>query len=499
MLIVCVYVSSQERRRGQALPGPPALPIIGHLLDFPKSRPWLAYHQMCQKYGGLVSLRALGRTLVVIDDYDTAVDLLEKRSAVYSSRPDFKMARLTGWEWSLVFAPYGSVWRTTRRVFWQHFRPDAVVQYQAHQEDAIRKMLSGLLATPENLKEHLRFSLGVSILSSTYGLEIVDPDDENLSVCEEALHSVELLMFNTYLVEYFPWLARVPPWVPGAGYLRRITEFHDAAWKLRNMPWEHAKAALGTQAISAARVMMEHIARLGEESAPVSENVAQNAAAAAYSDVLIERLKQFATMQRFFLAMNLHPDVQKKAQAELDAVVGPNRLPELSDRDQLPYVTAIVKETLRWYPAVPLGVAHCTVADDVYRGFLIPAGATIVVNAWAINHDPEAYADPGRFNPERHLKDGKLDKDARDPAATAFGFGRRICPGRYFATNTMFMFIASFLSVFNISPALDEHGQPITVQPQQTTGIISYLEDWSRCNITPRSEHAETLVRQSIE
>ena len=104
----------------------------------------------------------------------------------------------------------------------------------------------------------------------------------------------------------------------------------------------------------------------------------------ACPDVLIERLKQFATMQRFFLAMNLHPDVQKKAQAELDAVVGPNRLPELSDRDQLPYVTAIVKETLRWYPAVPLGVAHCTVADDVYRGFFIPAGATVVVNSWCV-------------------------------------------------------------------------------------------------------------------
>ena len=298
MLIVCVYYSSQERRRGQALPGPPALPIIGHLLDFPKSRPWLAYHQMCQKYGeyhlivciiiisnpvffagGLVSLRALGRTLVVIDDYDTAVDLLEKRSAVYSSRPDFKMARL----WDTHFAstvirahiaPQDRLGVESRfcalRLRLEEHPPSVLAALpprcrrpisgppgRCGPEDAIRPsrdsgepqgafaiVSSMTICTFLSPLNKWLSSLGVSILSSTYGLEIVDSDDENLSVCEEALHSVELLMFNTYLVEYFPWLARVPPWVPGAGYLRRIAEFHDAAWKLRNMPWEHAKAAL---------------------------------------------------------------------------------------------------------------------------------------------------------------------------------------------------------------------------------------------------------------
>lgn len=80
--------------------------------------------------------------------------------------------------------------------------------------------------------------------------------------------------------------------------------------------------------------------------------------------------------------MSLYPDVQKKAQAELAAVVGSERLPGLEDRDTLPYVNAVVKELIRWYPAVPLGVAHCATADDEYNGYYIPRDATVLYNIW---------------------------------------------------------------------------------------------------------------------
>ena len=92
--------------------------------------------------------------------------------------------------------------------------------------------------------------------------------------------------------------------------------------------------------------------------------------------------QQFATLHRFFAAMSLYSDVQKRAQGELDSVLGRNRMPEAEDRARLPYVDALVKEVLRWYPAVPLGVARCTLADDEYNGFFIPKGATVLVNAW---------------------------------------------------------------------------------------------------------------------
>ena len=91
-----------------------------------------------------------------------------------------------------------------------------------------------------------------------------------------------------------------------------------------------------------------------------------------------------STFQTFFLAMSLHPEVVEKAQAELMSVVGPSRLPDHSDRCDLPYVVAIVKECLRWQNAVPLGIPHSVVEDDEYDGYFIPAGTVVLPNAWQV-------------------------------------------------------------------------------------------------------------------
>ena len=80
--------------------------------------------------------------------------------------------------------------------------------------------------------------------------------------------------------------------------------------------------------------------------------------------------------------MASHPEVQQKAQAELDAVVGPERLPRFADRESLPYVNAIVTECLRWKPTGQLGLPHCSIVDDEYRGYTIPGGSLLIPNAW---------------------------------------------------------------------------------------------------------------------
>lgn len=91
----------------------------------------------------------------------------------------------------------------------------------------------------------------------------------------------------------------------------------------------------------------------------------------------------YFTMQTFYLAMVHNPHVQKRAQEELDRVVGQGRLPNFSDRASLPYICAIVKECLRFIVVVPLGVAHATTEDDVYDGHFIPKGAIVMANQWS--------------------------------------------------------------------------------------------------------------------
>ncbi|CAE6456237.1 unnamed protein product, partial [Rhizoctonia solani] len=120
----------------------------------------------------------------------------------------------------------------------------------------------------------------------------------------------------------------------------------------------------------------------------------------------------------FILAMTLNQQVLAKAQAEIDQVIGQDRLPEMSDRESLPYVECVLREVLRWQPVTPIAIPHVSVEDDEYRGYFIPKGAVVIGNVWAIGHNESVYQDPEQFNPDRFL-------DPQIPKPPSFGFGRR--------------------------------------------------------------------------
>ena len=127
----------------------------------------------------------------------------------------------------------------------------------------------------------------------------------------------------------------------------------------------------------------------------------------------------------FFYAMVVNPKAMKKAQEELDRVVGKGELPDFSHKDGLPYIDALVKEVLRWNPPLPFPTPHRVMQDDIYRGYFIPRGAIVIQNVWAIFRDPNIYPDPETFNPDRFLRDGKINPLVLNPEDRVFGAGRR--------------------------------------------------------------------------
>ena len=120
-----------------------------------------------------------------------------------------------------------------------------------------------------------------------------------------------------------------------------------------------------------------------------------------------------------------NPKAVKKAQEELDRVVGKEELPDFSHKDDLPYINAFMREVFRWNPPAPAGFPGRAMQDDIYRGYLIPAGAIVIQNIWGVFHDPRIYPDPETFNPDRFLKDGKIDPLVFNPEDRLFGTGRR--------------------------------------------------------------------------
>ncbi|KAG1725603.1 cytochrome P450, partial [Suillus lakei] len=183
-----------------------------------------------------------------------------------------------------------------------------------------------------------------------------------------------------------------------------------------------------------------------------------------------------STLMSFALAMVLYPDVQRRAQVEIDSVVGGDRLPTFEDRASLPYVESVLRETLRWHPILPYGVPHATLSDDIYDGYFIPKGAFHGTEKW--------YPKASSFIPERFMDvDGVLTDD--DPAD--------ICPGRYTADASVWSAIVTMLATMEFSSAKDDQGNVIQFTPQFTTGL-SHSPMVFPCSISARSPTHSELV-----
>ncbi|KAJ2921248.1 hypothetical protein H1R20_g15846, partial [Candolleomyces eurysporus] len=265
-----------------------------------------------------------------------------------------------------------------------------------------------------------------------------------------------------YLVSSFPMLKHIPSWFPGAGFKRHFQalskEFDMAVWS----PFEDAKQnfSLGKRSghPSIAAGLIDALPEEGQPNRPKLEELARHVCAASYFGGYETTSISAAC---FFLALANHPEVQAKAHEEIDSVIGPDRLPLLTDREVLP------------------------TEDDEYDGYFIPKGTMVLPNNWAMMHDPQVFENPFEFNPERYLKDGKIDRSVPDAEFAAFGHGRRMCPGRQFSNDGLFLIVASILSVFSVSAPKDEAGNPVFPKLEIKNPSIATLVPF-KCDITAR-------------
>ncbi|KAG2368699.1 cytochrome P450 [Suillus spraguei] len=423
-------------------PGPVPIPLLGNILSIDTKKPWLTYTQWQAIYGDLVFVRILDQNAVVINSQHVAQALLDKRSAIYSDRPYIATAEPCGWSFNFALIGYNDEWRRCRRLFQQTFRPDSALKFRPMQMRCVREMIVNLIDDPQHYHSHFAtFSSSVAMFT-VYGYQLRARDDPMVHILENAL-TISLKTDGLSLGQS----SMV------AENLQRMEKQDDAS-----------------------KQMLE----------TTLKKTATTAMAGSYETTT-------STLMAFALAMVSYPDVQRRAQAEIDSVIGRDRLPIFEDRASLPYVESILRETLRWQPVGPLGIPHATSCDDMYDGYFIPKGTTVIYNIWAISRDEKRYPDASRFMPERFLDvNGALTDD--DPARYAFGSGRRACPGRYIADASLWSAIATMLATVEFSFAKDDQGKMIDFIPQFTTGLSHSVMVFP-CDISPRSHiHAEQVV-----
>ncbi|EMD38834.1 hypothetical protein CERSUDRAFT_63783 [Gelatoporia subvermispora B] len=475
-------------------PGPKPLPLIGNVLDIPTRQPWKTYKDWTNVYGDIIYMQSFGQSIIILNSLKPVNDLFEKRSSNYSDRLQTEMHTLIGWKWVFSLMEYGQWWRRHRRAFHQYFNQTAIREYEPQIKEASLGFLRNLYNEPRGFAHHSRYLIGSSVLLVVYGIRTADKNDPYVEVSERAMEGViDGFTPGHFWVDFLPFLKYVPAWMPGAEFRRKSAKWRVDALALKDDPW-NATVTDGPFTPMAVK-LMERMSHLHGEAYAEEEEIAKNTAGVAYGGAT--QICRTSTLHSFILAMALHPGVQHRAQEELMRVIGPNRLPEFSDRDELPYINLLCKECVRWQPVTPLGLAHKSIKDDEYNGFRIPGGSVLMQNTWAILHDPEMYPDPEAFKPERYLKDGRVNPAILDPTTVAFGTGRRICPGRYFSDMSLFINVASVLHLFDISPGVDEDGKPRKLEPNMTTGFLSHPSPFE-CDIKPRSEAIAQLISGDI-
>ncbi|KAI9058126.1 cytochrome P450 [Trametes sanguinea] len=482
LLLKHVWTRVNLRARSNGLPLPPGprrLPVVGNLFNVPDSyKPWVGFRNLLQEYGDVVYLELLGRPMLILGSPDVMLEFLDKRSSITSDRMISPLTKLIGQGDSFAFMPYGQRWRRHRRAFWQQFHTGVVSRYLPVQQSITHDFLAKVLDQPAACKELIRYCLTASALKAVYNADIHTVEDPRLAIIEALFVGVcEVTVAVQFLLDFFPYLQYLPTWTPGIGkFLKKLAASKAPNDHLVETEYADAKARAeerGTMDHSVVSRLLQKLAEAegkGEDPIEGEEQIAKCVAGVA---VEAGTDTTFSSATGFFAAMALHPEVQQKARAELDAVVGPHRLPEFGDRESLVYINAIVKESLRWHSVLPLGVTHKSTEDAELHGYFIPSGTVIAPNVWACMHDARYYPNPDRFDPDRFIRDGKLDPDVLDPYDFIFGFGRRKCPGRHFADAALFILVASVLHVLQIGLPVGDDGRPIEVKHEQSHGFIS--------------------------
>ncbi|KAJ7703909.1 cytochrome P450 [Mycena rosella] len=485
----------RAKRRAKLPPGPPSVFFFGNLFQL-SSRVWLNFTAWKAIYGPVVYLNILGQPIVVLNTAKSAAELLDHRSGIYSDRPQNIVAsEIMAGGLLVAFSRYGEVWRRMRRAGHEGLNKNVSPKFHPIQSKEAIFLTHSLMVNPTAWDNHFRRCRAAAsvVLSMVYGIPtLLSEQDPKIRLINDfAERLIRAAYPGAFFVEYFTWMRYLPAWM--AKWKWDALEQHRMDDKMfRVLFTDVENRAKGGNRESFCATLLE------QDRHGLNEKESAWLAATLYTG----GAETTSTVLAWFLFVMLSfPDAQNRAQEELDAVVGRSRMPTFADYKNLPYLRALMKETLRWTPVDPISIPHRLIEDDYYEGHLIPKGSIVIANVWALNRDPEVYGpDAHLFNPSRYLdKEGNLTvvgAETKDEGHHSFGFGRRICVGRYVANDSLFIDMASILWGLSIAPLADA---PLPSADDCVNNGLVIRPPPLHCSLTPRFADAPGIVANTME
>jgi len=457
LLLVAAGIRDVYRKRVSRLPpGPTGLPLLGNVLQLPQQFLHRKLHTWSKEFGPIYTFWIMSQPFVVLGGVEVAADVLDRMSAVTSDRPPMiKLREFYFQDMGVMMQDRTLIWRAQRRAIHANLNVRATARFNQMQAHDAAYLTLGLLQHPEIPFHHHVHRFAASIIfGALYGgkaIPLLGPDPSKLieELTDEGMHAtmpqhsvVDMLPVLKPLIKRVKWLRKqADSWY--SRYIQEAIRLYDGAV---------ATDAWGTTTI------VQELINNGEKY-EVSRLQSIWMTGALF---MAGQESSHTVLRVFALAMLHHPHIAQAAQAQLDAVCG-NQPPTFDDQERLPYIQSVVKETMRWKVIAVLGLPHMASEEFEYKGYVIPKGTILLDNLWSQTHDASVYSDPDNFDPGRFLDaSGRLRPATPDTRTDlAFGHGRRVCPGRDFALDGLFIACAYILWAFDLGWPVDEDGKDI--------------------------------------
>ncbi|ODM89554.1 Methyl farnesoate epoxidase [Orchesella cincta] len=446
-LLMVFFYFWKTRKDPRYPPGPTPIPFFGNVLQLGRD-PSKVMQNWADKYGPIYSIRMGNEDTIVVNDSKLVKELFSNASS--TGRPSNPILRVFGGGLGIVQAQ-GNTWEAQRRFTLRKLRDVGV----------LKSSIEGFLVEEAStLIKYLERNVGKSIsgkglfngpvVNSLWRIVSGETNDWDSPVKPEILKRAENctrtvssgLMFAPFLRHIAPGFFGWTEWVKS---LQSYSELTNQAIEnhARNLDPNNPQDFID-------HYLVEMQDTTDQSSTFYRENGELNLRAVAADLFVAGSETSSATLAFAILFLLLNKEAQRKAQLELDQVVGSFSQISLSHKTSLPYTEAIVLETLRLSTIAPFAIPHRMLEDTMFHGYLLPKDVTIMSDLHAIHHDPKIWGpDVNSFRPERFLNQTET-QISRHESLISFGAGRRSCLGEGLAKDTLFLFIASILHKFNI-------------------------------------------------